>query len=103
MMVDLAYWDERHDGVRVPVVLDAQDARACIITRRAAQELSSAKKLTARECFGVTRKHMGEVCKIARNKVVHEAIAVRTVVLIDKDDVVAARMATAPAKHALPA
>ena len=92
MMVELAYWDERHDGVCVPMMLEAQqNAKTCVITRRAAQELSSAVKLTARECFGVTRQHMREVYSIAQRKNAARALEARIAVLIDRDDVVAAR------------
>jgi hypothetical protein len=91
MIVELAYWDERHDGVRVPVVLEPLSARTCVITRSAAEELSSAAKLTARECFGVTRRHMREVQAILRSKIAGGAMDARTALLIDKDDVVAAR------------
>jgi len=92
LIVELAYWDERHDGVRVPMVLEAhQNAKICVITRSAAQELSSAVKLTARECFGVTRQHMGEVYSIARRKVATRTVEAYTAVLIDRDDVVTAR------------
>jgi len=92
MMVELAYWDERHDGVCIPMMLEAQqNAKTCVITRRAAQELSSAVKLTARECFGVTRQHMREIYTIARKKIASRALEARRAILIDSDDIVAAR------------
>ena len=92
MITELAYWDEQHGGVRVPVVLEHdQDARACVVTRGAAQTLSSNPKLTPRECFGVTYRHMREVSAIARKKVAAYGIDPRTTVLIDKCDVIEAR------------
>jgi hypothetical protein len=92
MIVELAYWDERHDGVRVPVVLDVhQNPRSCVVTRGAAQALSSMAKLTPRECFRVTRRHMREISLIARRKVAADITEPRAPVLIDQSDVVAGR------------
>ena len=90
-MMELAYWDEPYDGLRVPVLFGVQDARTCVITRCAAQELSSMTKLTARECFGVARQYMRELSAIARNKVASRAPVPQRPVLIDRGDVVAAR------------
>ena len=93
MIVELAYWDERHDGVRVPLVLDVhQNPRSCVVTRGAAQALSSMTKLTPRECFGVTHRHMREISAIARRKVAADMIEPRASVLIDQSDVVAGRI-----------
>ena len=96
MIAELAYWDERRNGVCVPLVLKAdQAAFACvIITRSAALALSSSSSLTARECFGVTYRHMREVALIARAKVAARRIGARAAVLIERADVVAARART---------
>jgi len=99
MIAELAYWDERHNGVRVPFVLETnQVAVSCVITRWAAQALAaSAPPLTPRECFGVAHRHMREVASIARKKVAARNGGRHGAVLIERADVVAARQG---ARHA---
>jgi hypothetical protein len=103
MIAELAYWDERRDGVCVPVVVEAdRHALACLVTRSAAQALAAAPSLTARECFGVTYQHMREVALIAREKAAARSIRSRTAVVIKRADVVAARTRTQSASLVSP-
>jgi hypothetical protein len=101
MIAELAYWDERRDGVCVPVTFATdRQAFACLVTRGAAQALAASQSLTARECFGVTYEHMREVAVIARAKAAARNIMSRTAVVIQRADVVAARMGRRAASEA---
>jgi hypothetical protein len=66
---ELAYWDERVDGVRTRVRLEDGRTFACVVTRAAAGVLASTRDLPPRKCFKVVRDHAHRIAEIARAKV----------------------------------
>jgi hypothetical protein len=66
---ELAYWDERVDGVRTRIKLEDGRTFACVVTRAAAGTLASTPDLPPRKCFKVVRDHAHRIAEIARAKV----------------------------------
>jgi hypothetical protein len=68
MMQELAYWDQRHVAVRVPVVIDAEHTVPCLVTLPAVERLAGKQHVEVRECFRVVRSHSEWLARIVREK-----------------------------------
>jgi hypothetical protein len=84
MLQELAYWDERHVAVRVPVVIDAEHTVPCLVTLPAVERLAGKQHVEVRECFRVVRSHSEWLEHIVREKF---AQGCRREIFIDPSDV----------------
>jgi len=84
MVQELAYWDQAHEAVRVPVVIDAERTVPCLVTLRAAERLAGKQHIAVRECFRIVRSHSDRLTDIARAKA---ARGHSGVILIEPGDV----------------
>jgi hypothetical protein len=91
VMRELAYWDERREAVRVPIVFENWRTVSCALTRGAAQALSLRPILGVRECFGVLRRCADEIVSIAHTKVRAGEFGADLIVSINTNDVAAHR------------
>ena len=82
---ELAFWDQRLNAVRVPVVVDGDRTVSCLVTRPAMELLAQKAALPVRECFKVLRSHGAIVAALARAKVKEGAVGEVVIEPLDID------------------
>jgi hypothetical protein len=82
---ELAHWDSRRDGLRVPIVLATGSTVYCLLTRGAAQALASRPVKGARECAGVLRRCAPDIVAITEAKLRRATAELADVVIVASD------------------